>query len=340
MTSGRPHVHWHDSHHLCCSSTLQFFHYRSRCRASILVQQCRMNMPLATIMGALFPGGDFGYYHSPTHPLPDQVFHNPIPIVDQDPDRWWEQLEENLAKEDLQKLWNLVVKAWNCLKMDDVLASAGNMSMEEGLLVCHFLKLASKRGTYPERSVAVVTTHYAQMVWLHDCVDWIAALNAVQWQAGSSTVSTTLELAAVLRESSMGVGRAKPTGCGGALAVEALEEGRDGTSSMGVCTRPCGPVAGPGAHHGQHSEQRSGSVGQRSVREHCYGAHRVGHDRLSDGGNSAEHTGGRPFPRLPRFHFQKLCPHKPGPKKKVPTRVRTVTHACRSIAWCLTIHSR
>ena len=73
----------------------------------------------------------------------------------------------------MRKLWNLVVQAWNCLKMDDMLASAGNMGMEEGLLVCPFRELATNRGTYPERSLAVVTTHYTQMVWLHHRVNLV-----------------------------------------------------------------------------------------------------------------------------------------------------------------------
>ena len=33
-----PQVHWHDSLRFCTTSTLQFFLYRTRCRASILVQ--------------------------------------------------------------------------------------------------------------------------------------------------------------------------------------------------------------------------------------------------------------------------------------------------------------
>ena len=52
-----PQVHWHDSHRFCTTSTLQFFLYRTRCRASILVQQYRMTKPLATLMRALFTGG-------------------------------------------------------------------------------------------------------------------------------------------------------------------------------------------------------------------------------------------------------------------------------------------
>ena len=33
------------------------------------------------------------------------------------------------------------------------------MSMKEGRLLCHFLELAVKAGRYPDRAVAVVTTH-------------------------------------------------------------------------------------------------------------------------------------------------------------------------------------
>ena len=67
-----------------------------------------------------------------------------------------------------------MVNAWESLFVDDVLVSIGNMSMEEGLLVCHFLEVATKVGAYPERFVAVVTTHYAQMVWLQHCVDYVS----------------------------------------------------------------------------------------------------------------------------------------------------------------------
>ena len=47
------------------------------------------------------------------------------------------------------------------------------MSMEEGLLVCHLLELAVRKGTYPNRSVVVVTTHSDQMVWLKWCVGYV-----------------------------------------------------------------------------------------------------------------------------------------------------------------------
>ena len=54
-----------------------------------------------------------------------------------------------------------------------VLASAGNISLGEGLLVCHFLEPANNARGYPERYVALVTTHYAQMVWLQHCVGYV-----------------------------------------------------------------------------------------------------------------------------------------------------------------------
>ena len=52
-------------------------------RGAMLVsrQKYRMNMPLATIMRALFKARALGYYHSPIHTLPDPVPCIPIRIV-------------------------------------------------------------------------------------------------------------------------------------------------------------------------------------------------------------------------------------------------------------------
>ena len=61
------------------------------------------------------------------------------------------------------------------MRMDNVLAGGGNTSMEEGLLVCHFLDLAVRARTYTYRLVAIVTTHYAQMVWLKSCVRYVGS---------------------------------------------------------------------------------------------------------------------------------------------------------------------
>jgi hypothetical protein len=41
------------------------------------------------------------------------------------------------------------------------------------------LEYAARKGTYPAQSVAVVTTHYAQMVWLKHCVAFVGR----KWQA-------------------------------------------------------------------------------------------------------------------------------------------------------------
>ena len=72
-----------------------------------------------------------------------------------------------------------VQEAWATLRMDPVLLNKGGLSMEEGLLVCHFLEYAARKGTYPAQSVAVVTTHYALMVWLKHCVAFVGR----KWQA-------------------------------------------------------------------------------------------------------------------------------------------------------------
>ena len=272
-----PQVHWHDSHRFCTTSTLQFFLYRTRCRASILVQQYRMTKPMATLMRALFTGGAVGHYHPSENPFPDPILNNPIRIVDLNGPTSWEELEWTLGAEDLGRMFNHVEEAWANLRMHPVLLNKGDVSMEEGLLVCHFLEYVVRRGTYLAQSVAVVTTPYAQMVWLQHCVRfvgrkwqahtvnlltsvatldrfqglqapvilsslvsptpgimhdiqrsntlssraqselhlfgrftqwtthptpgvWLAAMHAVQWEAGSGTVSDTLQLAGVLRE--------------------------------------------------------------------------------------------------------------------------------------------
>ena len=74
--------------------------------------------------------GVLGYYLSPTHPLPDAVLQNPIRIVDLDMPHGREQLHDSLGKEHLDELWQLVLTAWDSLRVDDMLASTGNMSME------------------------------------------------------------------------------------------------------------------------------------------------------------------------------------------------------------------
>ena len=74
------------------------------------------------------------------------------------------------------------------MRIDPVLLIQGNLTMEEGLLVCHLLELAVRRGTYPARSVAVVTTHDAQMVWLDYCVRFVGCT----WQANPVNLLKTV----------------------------------------------------------------------------------------------------------------------------------------------------
>ena len=71
-----------------------------------------------------------------------------------------------MGPEDLGRKYSDVQNAWANMRMDPVLLKKGNLSMEEGLPVCHFSEYAVKRGTYKAQLVAVVTTHYAQMLWL------------------------------------------------------------------------------------------------------------------------------------------------------------------------------
>ena len=96
-----------------------------------------MNKPLATIMRALFTGGAFGHYHSSVHPLPDPILHDPIRIVNLDATSWWWEPEETLGADDLCIMHSRVQEAWNSMRMDLVLLRQGNMSTEQGLLVCH-----------------------------------------------------------------------------------------------------------------------------------------------------------------------------------------------------------
>ena len=39
----------------------------------------------------------------------------------------------------------------------------------------HFLEVAVRACTYPDKSVAVVTTHYTQTVWLDYCVSYVGS---------------------------------------------------------------------------------------------------------------------------------------------------------------------
>ena len=165
-----PQVHWHDSHRFCTTNTLQFFLYctRSRARAD---DQAAGHAHACLVYGG--GGGAVGHYHSSENPLPDPILNNPVRIVDLNGPTLWGGSEQTLGAEDLGRMFNHVEEAWANLRMDPMLLNKGGLTMEEALLVCHFLEYAVRRGTSPAQSVAAVTTHYAQMVWLQHYVRFV-----------------------------------------------------------------------------------------------------------------------------------------------------------------------
>ena len=64
------------------------------------------------------------------------------------------------------------------------------MNMEEAFLVVHFLELAQRKHTYPDKSVAVVCTHYAQMLLLQCCIGQMAEWLGEGRYACVSAIST------------------------------------------------------------------------------------------------------------------------------------------------------
>ena len=67
-------------------------------------------------------------------------------------------------------LSDLVSKESNTLEVDGFLWFSGSMDKGAALFVCHFLKLATDKGTYPNGAMTAMTKHYARMVWQVFCV--------------------------------------------------------------------------------------------------------------------------------------------------------------------------
>ena len=113
----------------------------------------------------------------PGPPPPPVLGGQHIHIVSTDnPESKHELTQYGMSEERVQKLkWELM-RAWDCLVMDDEMLRQGNLSKDEAWLVLHFLEHAHNAQVYPPppRSVAIVTTHYAKMLWLQHCV----------WEAG------------------------------------------------------------------------------------------------------------------------------------------------------------
>ena len=79
-----------------------------------------------------------------------------------------------MSPDRVDRLRREVGRAWDCLVMDEAMLNQGNLSKREAWLVLHFVEHAHSANVYTPKSVAIVTTHYAQMLWLQHCV----------WEAG------------------------------------------------------------------------------------------------------------------------------------------------------------
>ena len=151
---------------------LQFVLYRTRCTACVLTQQFRMDVPLATVVRGLFTGGSLGWYPASAPPLPPAVLAGQrIRIVSTNDPEWRSELTRyGMSDARVRLLRREVGRAWESLVMDEAMRNQGDTSRDEALLVLHFLEHAHNANVYPPKSVAIVTTHYAQMLWLQHCV--------------------------------------------------------------------------------------------------------------------------------------------------------------------------
>ena len=131
-----------------------------------------MDLPLATVMRGLFTGGSLGWYPASSPALPPPVLGGQhIRIVSTDDPEWREELTRyGMSPDRVDRLRREVGRAWDCLVMDEVMLNQGSLSKREAWMVLHFLEHAHSANVYPAKSVAIVTTHYAQMLWLQDSV--------------------------------------------------------------------------------------------------------------------------------------------------------------------------
>ena len=166
-----------DSQRFATSSVLQFVLYRTRCTACVLTQQLRMDVALATVVCVLFTGvlGLVPRLGPSITPPPPVLGGQRIRIVSTDDPEWRSELTRyGMSDARMGLLRREVGRAWESLVMDEAMRNQGNTSKEEAWLVLHFLEHAHNANVYPPKSVAIVTTHYAQMLWLPHCV----------WEAG------------------------------------------------------------------------------------------------------------------------------------------------------------
>ena len=135
-----------------------------------------MDLSLATVVRGLFTRGSSGWYPPSSLALPPPVLGGQhIRIVSTDNPEWKHELTSyGMSEERVQKLKWEIMRAWDCPVIYDEMLRQGNLSKDEAWLVLHFLEHAHNAQAYPPRSVAIVTIHYAQMLWLQHCV----------WEAG------------------------------------------------------------------------------------------------------------------------------------------------------------
>ena len=167
-----PGMQYGDSQRFATSSVLQFVLYRTRCTACVLTGQFRMDVPLATVVRGLFTGGSLGWYPASAPPLPPAVLAGQrIRIVSTNNPEWRSELTRyGMSDARVRILRREVGRAWEGLVMDEAMRNQGNTSRDEALPVLHFLEHAHNANVYPPKSVEIVTTHYAKMLWLQHCV--------------------------------------------------------------------------------------------------------------------------------------------------------------------------
>ena len=99
-----------------------------------------------------------------------------IRIVSRDNVEWKRELTRyGMSKERVHVLRHHVMQAGDSLIMNDEMRSKGNVSKNEALLVVHCLEHAHNAHSSPPpppKSLGIVTTHYAQMLWVLHCV-WV-----------------------------------------------------------------------------------------------------------------------------------------------------------------------
>ena len=116
-----------------------------------------MDLPLAMVVRGLFTGGAWGSYHPSSPTLQVSTSASSAKIL----------RAGNISGRGMGWLLRQhIIDGWDSLVMDEDLRSKGNVSRDEALLVAHFLEHAHNAHSNPPKSVAIFTTHYAQMLWL------------------------------------------------------------------------------------------------------------------------------------------------------------------------------